>query len=97
MTPLQLSEYHATGRISTGKQDTTGRTGSGVPGKQDSTGLVRSGVPGKQDATGLARSGIPSKQDTSTTWQQGGFHMHTHIIIMQFIFLTQIWYVELLI
>ena len=59
MTPLQLSEYHATGRVSTGKQDTTGRTGSAVPGKED--------------ATGLARSGYPGKQDTNTTWQQGGF------------------------
>ena len=64
MTPLQLSEYHATGRVSTGKQDTTGRTGSGVPGKQDTTGRTGSGVPGKQDK--------------NTTWQQEGFHMHTH-------------------
>ena len=65
MTPLQLSEYHATGRVSTGKQDTSGRTGSGVPGKQDTTGLARSAVPGKQD--------------TNTTWQQGGFKStHPH-------------------
>lgn len=64
MTPLQLSEYHATGRVSTGKQDATGRTGLGVLGKQDATGLARSSVPGKQDA--------------NTTWQQGGFKsIHT--------------------
>ena len=73
MTPLQLSEYHATGRVSTGKQDTTGRTVSGVPGR---TG---SGVPGKQDATGRTGLGVPGKQDTNTTWQQGGFKStHTH-------------------